>query len=115
MSRLTLLSSHYRQPLNFTDKALNNAQNILDKFYRILKKCEDVEINKKNINTPPVKVLEALGDDLNTSKAFAEINRIAKELSLETEYENKIKLKESLLASGILLGFFQKNPHIFVC
>ena len=109
--RLALLSAHYRQPLNFTDEALSNAKNILDKFYRVLKKCKDVEINKKNINNPPVKVLEALCDDLNTSKAFAEINRIAKKLSLETEYENKIKLKESLLASGVLLGFFQKNPH----
>ena len=109
--RLALLSAHYRQPLNFTDEALSNAKNILDKFYRVLKKCKDVEINKKNINNPPIKVLEALCDDLNTSKAFAEINRIAKELSLETDYENKIKLKESLLASGVLLGFFQKNPH----
>ena len=109
--RLALLSAHYRQPLNFTDEALSNAKNILDKFYRILKKCKDVEINKKNINNPPIKVLEALCDDLNTSKAFAEINRIAKELSLETKHENKIKLKESLLASGVLLGFFQKNPH----
>ena len=109
--RLTLLSSHYRQPLNFTDKALNNAQKILDKFYRILKKYQDIEINDKKIIIPPERVLEALCDDLNTSKAFAEINKIARELSSEKQYVNKVKLKETLLASGYLLGFFQKNPH----
>ena len=108
--RLTLLSSHYRQPLNFTDESLNNSQNILDKFYRVLKGCEDVHIDETNIKTPPVKVLEALCDDLNTSKAFAEINKIAKELSVAKEYPEKIKLKENLLASGALLGFFQKDP-----
>ena len=108
--RLTLLSSHYRQPLNFTDEALDNSQNILDKFYRVLNGCEDVDIDETNIKTPPVKVLEALCDDLNTSKAFAEINKISKELSIAKEYPEKIKLKENLLASGALLGFFQKDP-----
>ena len=108
--RWTLLSSHYRQPLNFTDEALRNSKSILDKFYRVLKKNEDVKIDSKKITFPPSEVLDALCDDLNTSKAFAEINKVSKDLSNETNYDKRVKLKEKLLASGYLMGFFYEHP-----
>ena len=108
--RWALLSSHYRQPLNFTDEALRNSKSILDKFYRVLKKNEDVKIDSKNIIFPPSEVLDALCDDLNTSKAFAEINKVSKDLSNETNYDKRVKLKEKLLASGYLMGFFYEHP-----
>ncbi len=108
--RLVLLSGHYRQPINFTNKALKNAQSVLDRFYRVLKGCEDVEIEKNKIKNPPIELINALADDLNTSKAFAEINKIAKNLSTANSQNDKIKLKESLLASGALIGILQKEP-----
>ena len=110
--RLTLLSSHYRQSLNFSSKALISSKNSLDRFYRVLNNCKDIKINEsvKLIDSIPSSILEALGDDLNTSKVFAEMNRISKELSIETVSENKIKLKKKLLASGMILGLLQKKP-----
>jgi cysteinyl-tRNA synthetase len=110
--RFTLLSSHYRQSLNFSSKALISSKKILDRFYRALNSCEDINIseNVKLIDFTPTSILEALGDDLNTSKVFAEMNKISKELSIETVAENKIQLKKKLLASGMIVGLLQKKP-----
>ena len=48
--RLTLLSGHYRQPLNFNDKAIQQSQTILDRMYRALKK-----FNNMNYSHPKFK------------------------------------------------------------
>ena len=110
--RLTLLSSHYRQSLNFSDKALNSSKKILDKFYRVLNRFENIEINKSVDFTSsiPRKILDALGDDLNTSKVLAEMNRISKQLSMAITFDDKLKLKTDLLASGKIIGLLQKKP-----
>ena len=110
--RLTLLSSHYRQSLNFSDKALNSSKKILDKFYRVLNRFENIEINKSVDFTSsiPRKILDALGDDLNTSKVLAEMNRISKQLSMAIAFDDKLKLKTDLLASGKIIGLLQKKP-----
>ena len=55
-------------------------------------------------------MLDALCDDLNTSKAFAEIIDISKKLSLSETLENKIKYKTQLLASAYVFGILQKSP-----
>ena len=33
--RLALMSAHYKQPLDWNDKLINDCQNTLDKWYRI--------------------------------------------------------------------------------
>ncbi|MEE8295221.1 MAG: cysteine--tRNA ligase, partial [Sphingomonadales bacterium] len=63
--RLTLLSAHYRQPLDFSEDAVREQKARLDRWYR---KTESA----KPGNVPEV-VLEALKDDLNTPKAIAAI------------------------------------------
>ena len=108
--RLALLSGHYRQSINWTDETIKQSKNNLDKFYRILNKVTDVKINEDDIYKCPSKVLDALCDDLNTSKAFAEIIDISKKLSLSETLENKIKYKTQLLASAYVFGILQKSP-----
>tara|TARA_Y100000590_G_C15723505_1_gene1014354 strand:+ start:1823 stop:3226 length:1404 start_codon:yes stop_codon:yes gene_type:complete len=109
--RLALLSGHYRHPLNFTDKTLEHSKGILDRLYRILAKIKHVEIDKDKILVPPVKVLESLCDDLNTSKAVAEIMQIYKKISSNIDNEDKIKkYKTELLSSGYLIGILQNSP-----
>ena len=34
--RLALMSAHYKQPLDWNDKLINDCQNTLDKWYRII-------------------------------------------------------------------------------
>ena len=108
--RLALLSGHYRQPLNWTDDTIEQAKTILDRFYRLLKKVEDINVDIDNIDSKSSKVLEALCDDLNTSKALAEINEIAKNLSKADSDELKAKYKAEFLFSAHLIGILHDSP-----
>ena len=40
--RLVLLSTHYRQPLNWSTKAIDQAQKTLDRLYRVVRKADSV-------------------------------------------------------------------------
>jgi len=108
--RLALLSGHYRQSINWTSNTIEQAKNTLDKFYRVLNKCSDIEVNKEMTNKCPEQVLNALCDDLNTSKALAEINEIVKKLSSSNDLNDKIKFKTELLGAAQVLGILQKSP-----
>ncbi len=107
--RLALLSGQYRQPLNWTDETIEQSRSILDRLYRVLKKVEEVNIDDASLDSPPTGVLDALCDDLNTSKALAEINDIAGRLS-SCEDEEARKLKIELLSAANVLGILQQSP-----
>ena len=109
--RMTLLSAHYRQPINFNNESLINAKNILDKFYRALLSSKNIKINIEKIERPPSSVIDALSDDLNTSKVFAEVNKIAKNLINSKDEKQKKKYKEQLLSASHLIGILRKDPE----
>ena len=108
--RLALLSGHYRQSINWSNETIEQSKNILDKFYRTLNKVSDIEIEEKDLAQCPKKVLDALCDDLNTSKALAELNDLAKNLSAANQLEDQIKYKTELLAASKVFGILQKSP-----
>jgi len=108
--RLALLSGHYRQPLNWSNDTIEQSKSILDRLYRVLKKVEDISVNLDKIDSSTSRVLDALCDDLNTSKVLAEINEIAKNLSKTDSNELKIKYKAELLFSANLMGILQDSP-----
>src|SRR5256885_3653057 len=66
--RLAMLSSHYRQPINWTVKGLEEAEKALASFFDAA--SADAEAR------PAPGVLEALADDLNTPKAIAEMHAL---------------------------------------
>jgi cysteinyl-tRNA synthetase len=80
--RLALLSAHYRQPLPWTEKLIEQSKAILDRLYRVLGDAEPGEIDSS--------VVEALSDDLNTPAALTRLSQIDEPASLK--------------ASGMLLG-----------
>ena len=68
--RLAMLRTHYRQPIDWTVKALEEAERTLDRWYETVGDAEpDAEIADS--------VLAALDDDLNTPAAVAELHRLA--------------------------------------
>ncbi len=107
--RLALLSSHYRQPLNWNDSLLIQSNNILNKVYRALKDNREVLIENESLNYPPEPVMLALSDDLNFSKVLLEINSLTDNLNQKSSL-NKESDKSKLLSIGKLLGFFDKDP-----
>jgi cysteinyl-tRNA synthetase len=64
--RLAMLSTHYRQPINWTETGLREAKRTLDHWYQLTAEVEP--------GAPPAAVLDALADDLNTPKAFAALH-----------------------------------------
>ncbi len=68
--RLAMLRTHYRQPIDWTVKALEEAESTLDRWYEIVGDVEPAgEI------APSVEA--ALCDDLNTPAALFELHRLA--------------------------------------
>lgn len=66
--RLAMLSTHYRQPINWTVKGLQEAEKALSGFFD----AASAEAEPR----PAPAVLEALTDDLNTPKAIAEMHAL---------------------------------------
>ena len=68
--RLAMLRTHYRQPIDWTLRALEESEKTLDRWYEVVGDSDpDVEIADG--------VLAALDDDLNTPAAVAELHRLA--------------------------------------
>ena len=106
--RLSLLSSHYKQPLNWNTDIIEQAQKNLDRLYRVLKDNIKIVIDKQA--KPSEEVTKALSDDLNSSLAIYEINSLADNLS-KCKLEEKSFFKGQLLASGKILGILQDCPN----
>ena len=106
--RLSLLSSHYKQPLNWNTDIIEQAQKNLDRLYRVLKDNINIDIDKQA--KPSEEVIKALSDDLNSSLAIYEINSLADNLS-KCKSEEKSFFKGQLLASGNILGILQDCPN----
>ena len=105
--RWALLSSHYRQPLAWTDDVVAQSRAALDTLYGALRRAADVEAIG---DTPSAAFLEALCDDLNTPRAYAELFALAKRLETGDPVERALA-KGELLASGGLIGFLQADPE----
>ncbi len=66
--RFNMLKTHYRQPIDFTVKGLEDGWKTLDEWYAI---AADVPPGQ-----PSEGLTEALSDDLNTAKAIAELHAV---------------------------------------
>lgn len=70
--RLSLLTAHYRQPIDFSLDSVAEQKRRLDRWYRLV---DGVEAS----DSVPASVIAALADDLNTPKALAALDRLAHE------------------------------------
>ncbi|MGF1608865.1 MAG: cysteine--tRNA ligase [Kiloniellales bacterium] len=106
--RLTLLSAHYRQPLDFTRDKLADAKAQLDRLYGALRHASDVKPAKGEL---PAGVVAALKDDLNTPLALAQLHELAGELNKAKDDLAKADLGGQLRAGCALLGLLDKNAE----
>ena len=104
--RWALLSGHYHQPLSWSEELIVQARNSLDRLYGVLRRTADVEATHVG---PSSAFLEALEDDLNTPRAFAELHALAGQLETTTGAE-RAAIKGELIASAHLIGFLGADP-----
>ncbi|MFC1672609.1 cysteine--tRNA ligase [Pseudomonadota bacterium] len=107
--RLTLLKTHYRQPLDFRKSGIGEAKKELDEFYLALRNAADVKADVPD--HPPKEVLDALGDDLNTPKAIAYLFELKTRLNTAADAGEKARVKGELLLAGDILGLLGKKPE----
>jgi cysteinyl-tRNA synthetase len=104
--RLLLLRGHYRQPLDWSDNAIAQAISTLDGWYRVLRDLGEIAIDPARLPIPAA-IEAALGDDLNTPQALAELAMLAD----AARQSGSAEAKAALLGGGALLGLLQQDPE----
>ncbi len=103
--RLILMATHYRQPLDWTDQAVTQAKNILDRFYGALQGYEG------ETGSFSESVLEALQDDLNTPLALAHLHELTQSIYKAATDKEKTLYQQQLKSNGNLLGLLFQTPR----
>ena len=100
--RLALLSSHYRQGLDWNEKVIHQANKLINKLYEIKDDLDAITISDKNENN--LDAISILMDDLNTPGLITELNNIVKEYNSSDSEKVNIKSRLNLISSvlGIL-------------
>ena len=110
--RLTLLTAHYRQPLDVNREALGQSKAVLDRFYLALRPHQALAVPEK---APlPAGLLAALEDDLNTPQALAELHELTTRLNKAVSVAEKTEAKAALLAGGDVLGLLAADPEVWL-
>ena len=67
--KLALMSAHYKQPLDWNEKLLEDCKNTIDKWYEVYKVVKDKSVLNEDILSP-------LYDDLNTPGYIANLHKL---------------------------------------
>jgi len=105
--RLVLLSAHYRQPLDWSDAALEQAVATLDRLYGLLR---DHPVPEGAQTEADPEVVQALEDDLNTPTALAALNGLARRLA-RADASEQPALAGPLKASAAIMNLLQQAPQ----
>lgn len=118
--RFFMLSTHYRNPINFSDEILNQSKAGLERLYNAKERLEFIisKLNNDAENTEELKLeeelssfrqrfIEAMDDDLNTADAVSVIFELAKFMNSNVnenstkEFANKVLAEFNELTSVI--------------
>ena len=79
--RLALISAHYKQPLDWNNKLLEDCQNTIDKWYNVYLPSE---------NNLDDEIIQPLYDDINTPGYIANLHKLYDKASKGDEKDKKI-------------------------
>ncbi len=103
--RLAMLRTHYRQPIDWTERALKESRDKLNVWYHA--------IGNSAIGPaePSPKVVAALSDDLNTHEAIQHIDELAVDIRIirSLDKEPPPDALATLRSSANLLGFLYRT------
>lgn len=126
--RLFLLSHHYRNPIDFSDKTMTEVSSGLDKLYGALERLDQSltampEAPEPHGDDTWEKFREAMDDDFNTAKGigilFEAVRHINRLLDAE-DGKNAVSaasqlaaIRVDMLKIGRILGIFLDPPHVY--
>ena len=108
--RFFILRAHYRSPLNYSDKHLDDAKASLTRLYTALRGVEitDAEIDWKHPQAVLFKA--AMDDDFNTPEAIAVLFDLANDFNKNKSFESAALLRNL----GGVLGLLQSDANAFL-
>ena len=95
--RLALISAHYKQPLDWNQKLIDQCYNTINKWYESY-----VELKKPVLI--PEEYLNSLWDDLNTPGYIAELHRL-----FEKSQKGNLKDKEIFVSACNFIGLMNES------
>jgi len=124
--RLFLLSNHYRSPIDFSEKSMDEATTGLDKIYAALDRLENCTfpLNSKSPEKTGSfwkKFSKAMNDDFNTTKGIGILfetirntNRVLDENKTDSEnFRQLLSVKKDIKKIGAILGILLENPNSY--
>lgn len=128
--RFFMLSAHYRNPINFSDKLMEQAKASVERIYNCIENLEflihngeDRPLNEnekafsQKLDELKQKFKDAMDDDLNTADAISTVFDIAyaSNTALSNTEANAVEVVEKALGLireiGSVLGIFVKNTE----
>ncbi|HHW71135.1 MAG TPA: cysteine--tRNA ligase [Clostridiales bacterium] len=126
--RLFMLSAHYRNPINFSEELLKQAESALERLYNakgnleyLLKITEDKKMTQKErelqnrIDKYRKKFEDAMEDDINTADALAAIFDMVRDMNRVLNEESSRRIVEigytEFMKLTSVLGLLQKESQ----
>ena len=105
--RYFILRAHYRSPLNYSDRHLDDAKGALTRLYTALNKAPPQQVTAVDWNDAYAgRFKAAMDDDFNTPEAMA----VLFELAAEANRRKSAKTSGLLRALGGVLGLLEQDP-----
>jgi cysteinyl-tRNA synthetase len=125
--RLFLLSNHYRSPIDFTEKAMNEARKGLDKMYAFFARVEEKVGSVSDQNIEPgdcwQQFCEAMDDDFNSARGIGiifdtvrTINRLMDQNANSDSNQMKKTVQYAMAdirRTGNILGILLEKPAVY--
>ena len=105
--RLALLSTHYRQALDWNDSIIHQSKKLLDKLYKIYFDLSEIGASEDDNS---FSIIDSLLDDLNTPALISNLNKLVKDYSKDKE-TNHVLIKTKLDVIKSALGILQDENY----
>ena len=105
--RLALLSTHYRQGLDWNDSIIHQSKKLLDKLYKIYFDLSEIDATEDDNS---FSIIDSLLDDLNTPALISNLNKLVKDYSKDKDI-NHVLIKTKLNIIGSALGILQDKNY----
>jgi cysteinyl-tRNA synthetase len=134
--RLFLLQSHYRSPVDFSDAALNEARQGMNRFYSTLNSLRDIAAGGTETAAEPAKkdgemtaelqalrerFVDAMDDDFNTARAIGHlfdairlVNTALAEKKPLVSRDVFVQAEKTLREIGSVLGLFRQESDDYL-
>ncbi len=112
--RFFILNSHYRSPLNYSDKHLDEAKAALTTLYTALRGLDSTEAIKDSEYEQ--RFTAAMDDDFSTSEAIAVLFELAREINCQRccNVPLAAQLGGVLKRQAACLGLLVREPDVFL-